>query len=173
MNLFFRASFVWCIIVLIEIANGTFRTLFFTSSLGDSRARQLSVCTGSVLFFLFVRRNIEWLIPPSYATPSSPYKTIAQPKANRRLLLLVGASWMVSMLFFELWLGHYIFKKSWDVLLEDFNIAEGGILSFGMLLLGLCPMLAAICYDRTKTKACVSLVRESLKLKQICKKKDV
>ena len=58
-------------------------------------------------------------------------------------LLAVGASRLVLMLGFESGLGRYGFGYSWQRMLEDYDIRRGGLLTFGMVVLVLPPMIAA------------------------------
>jgi len=40
-------------------------------------------------------------------------------------LWLIGIIWLVLTLAFEFGVGHFVMKKSWNTLLEDYNILKG------------------------------------------------
>jgi hypothetical protein len=44
---------------------------------------------------------------------------------------------------FELAFGHYVFSLSWDSLASDYDILEGGLLPFGLVVLVFSPLIAA------------------------------
>jgi hypothetical protein len=46
-----RALLVWLVIIGVETVHGILRTLVLLPAVGDFRARQISVLTGSVLIF--------------------------------------------------------------------------------------------------------------------------
>ena len=56
--------------------------------------------------------------------------------------LQVGALWVVLTLIFEFTLG-YFFGYSLERILSDYNIAKGGLMVFGVLLMLISPALAA------------------------------
>jgi hypothetical protein len=43
---------VWLCIIIVEVLHGITRTLFLTPALGDFRARQVAVLTGSCLILI-------------------------------------------------------------------------------------------------------------------------
>ena len=59
------------------------------------------------------------------------------------VLAYVGTLWLVLMLGFEVAFGRLVFRASWKRLAADFAFREGGLLSLGMLVLFLAPLLAA------------------------------
>jgi hypothetical protein len=62
---------------------------------------------------------------------------------SKPLLLVVGLMWMILTLACEIGLGRFLFGLSWQRIAEDFNILQGGVLSFGFLILALSPIIAA------------------------------
>ena len=50
-------------------------------------------------------------------------------------LLAVGVLWLVLMLAFEVAFGRFVVGASWDRPAADYNVLEGGLLPFGMLVL--------------------------------------
>lgn len=121
-----RASAVWLIIIAAETAHGVLRTILLAPRVGDLPARQIGVPVGSLLVcgvaFLFIR----WIAAGT----------------NLRLLG-VGLLWVVLTVLFEIGLGRLILGLSWGRITEDYNVTRGGFLGFGLLIMGLSPLMAA------------------------------
>ncbi len=122
---FKRSLLVWLAILAAESAHGVARTLLLEPRLGDFRARQVAVFTGSLLILAIVTLLIRWLRPESV-----------------RQALGVGALWVALTVAFEILLGRSL-GFSWDRLASDYNLLEGGLLPLGMLVLMLSPLMAA------------------------------
>jgi hypothetical protein len=56
-----RALLVWLVIIGVETVHGILRTLLLMPAVGDFRARQISVFTGSVLIFGIACLFIDWI----------------------------------------------------------------------------------------------------------------
>jgi len=121
-----RALVVWLVMMGVEFAHGGLRTIFLSPLLGDFRARQVSVFSGSVLIVLIACLFARWLR--------------AETTAAR---LMVGFFWLGLTLLFELSLARYVFRRSWESLASDFNLLKGGLLPIGLVVLTLSPLLAA------------------------------
>jgi hypothetical protein len=122
---FVRAAVVWLLLMAAEIVHGIARTLWLAPVVGDFRARQLAVFSGSLLILLIVSVTIRWMRPP---TP--------------RLLMSIGLLWVVLTVGFEIGLGRFILGSSWPRLASDYNLREGGLLPIGLLVMALSPWLA-------------------------------
>jgi hypothetical protein len=120
-----RALVIFALIALAETIHGSLRIRFLNRPLGDRRARQIGVFTGSLLILL-----IAWLTAPWLAAPSASAAWV------------VGGAWLALMLGFELWVGLALFHASWRRVLAEFDVRRGGWLGFGMLVLALAPWLA-------------------------------
>jgi hypothetical protein len=83
------------------------------------------VFIGSALNLLVAYLFVGWLKAPS-----------------TRALLHVGVLWLVLTVAFELGFGHFVFRRSWGSLGEDYNISKGGLLPFGLVVLALSPLIA-------------------------------
>ena len=123
--IYLKGFLVWCLIAAVEVAHGILRARLLAPRVGDLRSRQIGVFTGSALILLIAYLCFPWLSP-----------------ATSREAGLLGVLWFSAMLAFELCLGRVVFKFPWERLLADFNIAKGGLLGFGMLILALAPYLA-------------------------------
>ena len=120
-----RAISVWFLIAFTESVHGTLRRLFLVPQIGEKLSHQIGVVIGSVLFFIIAWLCIRWIGLGSY-----------------RQQLQVGTLWVVLTLIFEFSLG-YLFGYSLERILSDYNIAEGGLMLFGVLFMILAPALAA------------------------------
>ena len=57
-------------------------------------------------------------------------------------MLAVGVFWLGLTLAFEILFGRFVVGASWERLAADYNVLEGGLLPFGMLVLLLSPFIA-------------------------------
>jgi hypothetical protein len=121
-----RALVVWLVMMGVEFSHGALRTIFLSPLLGDFRARQVSVFTGSLLIVLIACLFIRWIRADGTGS-----------------LILVGLLWLGLTIAFELSFGHYILRRSWQSLAEDFNIFAGGLLPIGLVVLMFSPLIAA------------------------------
>lgn len=124
--LWLRAFLIWWLLVATEVVHGTLRTLLLTPALGDLRARQLSVFTGSFLILAIACLTIRWL-----------------GARSRPALLAVGLLWLALMLTFEIVLGRVLLGYPWARIPADYDLGHGGLLPLGMLILTLSPLIAA------------------------------
>jgi hypothetical protein len=121
-----RAVVVWAILMVAETIHGVLRAIFLVPLVGDFRARQIGVFTGSVLLLGIVFLLIQWV---RAVTPGA--------------LLAVGFLWLAMTLLFEFGAGHFVFGRSWEALFSDYNVAQGGLLPFGLAVLAFSPLIAA------------------------------
>jgi hypothetical protein len=131
-----RALLAWLALIAVEFVHGILRTLYLAPILGDFRARQIGVFIGSALILLMAYLLVGWLRAP-----------------DTRALLQIGALWVALTLSFEFLFGHFAFGRSWASLAEDYDLRQGGLLSFGMIVLGLAPWIASRIYSRKSTHA--------------------
>jgi hypothetical protein len=122
---FLRAFAVWLIVMAVESIHGIFRSLFLVPLVGDFAARQISVFTGSVLILIVTYLFIAWI------------------SATTKQLTRIGAMWVLLTVSFEIGMGRLLFAYSWSRILSDFNIAEGGLLGIGLLIMGCAPRITA------------------------------
>ena len=83
-----RSLGVWAVIMLAEVVHGTARVMFLQPYVGDFRARQIAVFTGSAMIIAIAVGLIRWIRATSTAQ-----------------LFAVGFMWLVLTLAFELFLG--------------------------------------------------------------------
>ena len=125
MRLAARAFAVWLLLITAEVVHGIVRTLVLTPVVGDFRARQLGVFTGSLLILLITALTIRWI------------------RAGRpRTLLMIGGAWVVLTVAFEISLGRMM-GYSWQRLVSDYDVLEGGLLPIGFVIMATSPLIAA------------------------------
>ena len=121
-----KALVVWIIIALAETLHGIIRVRYINRRLGDHRARQIGVATGSLLILV-----IGWLTVPWIGVRSGAD------------CFVVGAIWVALMCSFDIGLGRFYMRSSWQRVLSDFDPRKGGFLGFGMLVLFFTPLITA------------------------------
>lgn len=120
-----RAVSVWLLIAVAESVHGTLRRLFLVPQIGEKLSNQIGVAIGSAIIFMIAWLCIRWI-----------------GSVSLRQQLQVGALWLVLTLIFEFTLG-YLFGYSLERILSDYNLAEGGLMLFGVLFMLFTPALAA------------------------------
>ena len=84
----FRAFLIWLLVAAAETVHGILRVRFLNRRVGDHRARQIAVFSGSTIVLM-----IAWLSVPWIGAVNTPE------------LLTVGALWLVLMLGFDVAVG--------------------------------------------------------------------
>jgi hypothetical protein len=120
-----RASAVWLVLVIVESVHGVLRTLLLAPIVGDFKARQISVFTGSLLILTVAYLFVRWI-----------------RAGTTGRLLAVGLVWLALTVLFEVALGRLVMGYSWDRLTSDYDLARGGLMPFGLVILTLSPLVA-------------------------------
>lgn len=121
-----RALAVWLVLMVAESVHGTLRMLLLAPFVGDFKARQISVFTGSLLILAVTYLFVRWIRAETTAR-----------------LLVVGLVWLALTVLFEVVLGRFVMGYSWDRLASDYDLARGGLMPFGLVMLTLSPLVAA------------------------------
>lgn len=121
-----RASAAWLLLISAESLHGTLRELLLRPLVGDLRARQLALLTGSVIVVGVACGVTRWI-----------------RAETSRARWLVGLLWVALTLSFEVGLGRFALGYSWDRLLQDYDVTRGGWLWLGMIVLLVSPHIAA------------------------------
>lgn len=125
-----RGLAVWVLMILAESAHGAFRRLLLEPLMGDLRARQVSVVTGSLLIIAITFVFVRWL------------------KGSRVIdFVLVGVVWVALTAGFEIAIGRFAMDLSWESIASDYNIAAGGLMPLGLLVMLMAPLSLAKLYD--------------------------
>ena len=120
-----RAFAVWLVLIVAEILHGIARGVFLVPHVGEFRSNQIGVFSGSIIILVIALIFVRW-IGASRTTD----------------LLAVGVLWLALTLAFEILFGRFVVGASWERLAADYNLLDGGLLPFGMLVLMLSPLIA-------------------------------
>ncbi len=120
-----RAVAVWLVLIAAEMLHGIARGVFLVPYVGEFRSNQIGVFTGSVIILVITLAFVRWI---------GAHRTAE--------LLLVGFLWLILMLAFEILFGRFVVGASWERLAADYNVPQGGLMPFGMLVLLLSPIIA-------------------------------
>ena len=106
----YKHIFWWFTFPFLAVFNATLREIIYKKPLGELAAHQISTATGVVLFalvfyFIFKKWKIE----------------------SVKHTALVGVIWLGLTILFEFGFGHYIMGNPWQILLHDYNLAEGRV----------------------------------------------
>ncbi|MEW6776596.1 MAG: hypothetical protein AB1405_09905 [Bdellovibrionota bacterium] len=126
-----RALGVWLLLMAAETVHGILRTFFLEPILGDFRARQVSVFSGSLLILAISYLAFPWL-----------------RTWDRKKLLAIGVLWVSCTILFEIVLARLILRLSWERILSDYNPSQGGLLPIGLAVLLFAPLLAGALRER-------------------------
>jgi hypothetical protein len=121
-----KALLIWMFIAAAEVMHGILRVRLLNRRMGDHRARQVAVFSGSAIILLIAWFYVPWI----------GVNTFGQ-------CLGVGFMWLALMLAFEIAFGRWVFRASWERIAADFDFRKGGLLSIGMLALFSAPWLVA------------------------------
>lgn len=120
-----RTVVVWFTLMGAETVHGILRRVLLEPVVGDFRARQISVFTGSFVILAVVYLFVPWLRARS-----------------TRSLFLIGLVWLALTLTFEVLLGRFM-QLSWERILSNYNLARGGLMPIGLLVLLFAPLITA------------------------------
>jgi hypothetical protein len=126
MGAIWRGVVVWCGIIFVEVVHGMARTVFLAPLVGDFRARQIAVFTGSILILIVAATFISWIRP-----------------ARVGEAVAVGIVWLVLTLAFEIGFGRFVVHAPWSRIASDYDLLHGGLLPIGLVVLTLAPLIAA------------------------------
>jgi hypothetical protein len=120
-----RAFIAWFLIVVAESTHGTIRQLFIAPAIGDLRARQIGVVTGSAIIFAIACACIRWIGARSFGQQ-----------------IRVGLLWVVLISIFEFSLGMAL-GYTRERIISDYDLMNGGYMGIGLLFMLFAPALAA------------------------------
>ncbi len=121
-----RSLLVWLAIIALETLHGIARVAWLEPLVGDFRARQLAVFTGSLLILTVAWFGVRWIRP-----------------VRTSQALGIGATWVGLTIGFELALGRLVMKLPWERIAEDYDLSRGGLLGLGLVAMFLAPAFAA------------------------------
>ena len=121
-----RAIVVWLGLISAEVVHGIVRSIVLTPRVGDKRARQIGVVTGSLVNLSITHLFIQWI-----------------GERTNRALVGIGVVWVVLTVVFEVTFGRLVIRSSWERLRSDYDLAHGGLLPIGLVALAASPFAAA------------------------------
>jgi len=125
-SIFFKATGIWLIIVVAAIINGVLREKLLVPIVGAHLALPLNgvFLSGLVLFVSFL------LIP--FLKSSETYE-----------FLLIGLLWVALTLCFEFGFGHLVAGKSWQEIIQVFNLKKGDLFLLVLTVTAISPWVSA------------------------------
>ena len=124
-NIYVRAILAWLLFIPIVFMNAAVRELVYKPFTGELLAHQVSTITGSVAFFLLAFFLLRHYM---YNTPNNK-------------LLLIGLMWVALTIVFEFSLGIFVTGASWNEMLNDYNIGQGRIWIFFLVIILITPFV--------------------------------
>ena len=104
-----RAIAVWLVLIGAEMIHGIVRSIVLMPPIGDKRARQIGVFTGSLMNLGITHVFIRWI-----------------GARTTRPLVGSGVVWVVLTVVFEVTFGRLVMRSSWGRIRSDYNLAHGG-----------------------------------------------
>lgn len=105
-----RALVVWLLLLLLAIVNGAFREGFLNPSLGPIAGHIASTAMLSMMILIVARLSTAWIGTRTESDAVS-----------------VGVLWVALVLAFEFLAGHFLFGRSWEYLLADYDLLRGRV----------------------------------------------
>ncbi len=121
-----RSVVVWLCLMVIAIGNGAAREALLVPRLGAAVAHLASTLLLALFILAVAYVAIPWLAPESLGRA-----------------VVVGSIWLVLTLAFEFGFGHWVAGKSWQELLQDYNLLEGRVWVLIPILTAVAPAFAA------------------------------
>jgi hypothetical protein len=121
----YKSFLVWILIIFAEIIHGIARVALLQPYVGDFRARQFAVFTGSIMILAISFTTIKWIGP-----------------TTKRQLISIGILWLTLTLLFEITFG-LAMGMPWERIVSDYKIWKGGLLPIGLTVLTLSPLITA------------------------------
>ena len=121
-----KCAAIWASFIPIAILNGLLREKCFVPLLGNRLALPLSGISAAALFFLLVFFSLPWLGP-------------LKPHQYR----LIGLAWLAMTVLFEFLFGRLVARKSWEYLLQAYDLSTGNLWLLVLLVIAVAPFLAA------------------------------
>ncbi len=109
---------------LAEVVQGYLRVRLLNRRVGDRRARQIGVITGSVIILAITWFTLPWV------GVRTEWEALG-----------VGALWLGLMVAFDVGSGRWVFRASWERILEEFDLTRGRWLSIGMAVAFAAPWI--------------------------------
>ena len=116
---------LWAVLVVFAIVNGVFRQSVLLPRLGQTIGRALSSIILSVLIL----------------TVSYVFLMCTDVAGSDADLWFMGVVWLSLTVLFEFGFGHFLMKRSWSALLEDYDVFKGRIWVLVLIVTLMAPYL--------------------------------
>jgi hypothetical protein len=126
MTVLLRGVAVWFVLIGAEVIHGLARSMWLVPVVGDLPSRQIGVFTGSMMNLIVTALFVRWIRPARVADA-----------------LLIGVTWLLLTVTFEIVLGRAVMQGSWQRIGSDYDLIHGGLLPIGLLILALAPLITA------------------------------
>lgn len=120
-----RAIGIWFVLLAGAVANGAFRESVLTPRLGRGVAHAASTVLLSLLILVIGWVTVPWIAP----------RTVQDAWT-------VGVLWVALTIAFEFLAGHFVFGRSWNELLADYNLLAGRIWLMVLVVTLMTPVFA-------------------------------
>jgi hypothetical protein len=120
-----RGLLAWPLLMVLEAVQGVVRVTLIAPLIGDFRARQVAVFSGSAIILLVASILAPWF-----------------RAGDTRSLLAIGVLWVSMTVPFEILLGR-LSGADWQRIWSDFDIFSGGLLPLGLAFMLVAPLLGA------------------------------
>jgi hypothetical protein len=120
----FKVGATLVVLAGAETLHGIVRTVLLAPRLGQQRAKQVSIITGTLL-----AAAVCWLMVP--------WLDVVDPLR----LIEIGAVLALGMALFDIILGVYVARMPWRRVLAEFDPRTGNLLSLGLVILVFLPRL--------------------------------
>lgn len=120
-----RAAAVWGMVLVAMACNGAVRDALLRDRLGEHRANQVSVATGSAVIVALTMLMWRWIGVGSAGVAWG-----------------VGAMWLGMTVAFEFLFMHYVAGVSWEKLLREYDVAHGRLWPVVLVVVLCAPAVA-------------------------------
>jgi len=124
-------ALAWIPLLVIAIANGALRQIWYQQFMTEQAANQLSCLSGSSLFLLYTI-----LLGKFFRLYSAAHA------------LFAGLLWLAMTIAFEFTFGRLFLLAPWEKLLHEYNIFDGRLWSLVLLVVFVSPYLSFRFYSR-------------------------
>ena len=121
-----RALVVWVGMLLIAIANGTFRVGVLELRMVEAAAHATSTIMLCFLILVYTWTTISWIAPQSFLQA-----------------IAVGILWVVLTVGFEFGFGLFVADRPWPELLAEYNVLQGRVWALVLITIAFAPYLTA------------------------------
>lgn len=125
-DLIFKGTLIWLMIVVMAIANGAVREKLLTPIIGSGISLPVSGLLLSMLIFM-----VAYVSVPFFGS------------SERNAYIVVGILWFSLTLAFEFLFGHFVGGKPWADILQVFNIKSGDLFTIALITALVSPWFSA------------------------------